>query len=43
MSALTDIGDVDVWITHLMECKQLPEADVKKLCDKVMVERIPNP
>jgi hypothetical protein len=27
--------DVDTWIEMLMNCKQLSEADVKKLCDKV--------
>lgn len=30
-----DYGDVDNWIQTLMACKQLSEADVKKLCDKV--------
>jgi hypothetical protein len=27
--------EVDGWIQQLIECKQLSEADVKKLCDKV--------
>jgi hypothetical protein len=27
--------EVDGWIQQLTECKQLTEADVKKLCDKV--------
>ncbi|KAG0338426.1 hypothetical protein BG004_007243, partial [Podila humilis] len=34
MSTITDVGDVEGWIQHLMQCKQLPEADVKRLCDK---------
>ncbi|KAG5519222.1 hypothetical protein PMAC_002310, partial [Pneumocystis sp. 'macacae'] len=28
------INEVDGWIKHLMQCKQLSEADVKRLCDK---------
>ncbi|KAJ3091792.1 Serine/threonine-protein phosphatase PP2A catalytic subunit [Quaeritorhiza haematococci] len=32
--ALQDVSDVDGWISILMNCKQLPEADVKKLCEK---------
>lgn len=34
-------GDLDRWIEQLMECKALPEADVKVLCEKaraVLVE-----
>jgi serine/threonine-protein phosphatase 2A catalytic subunit len=27
--------EVDGWIQQLTQCKQLTEADVKKLCDKV--------
>jgi serine/threonine-protein phosphatase 2A catalytic subunit len=27
--------EIDGWIQQLIECKQLSEADVKKLCDKV--------
>jgi serine/threonine-protein phosphatase 2A catalytic subunit len=27
--------EVDGWIQQLSQCKQLSEADVKKLCDKV--------
>lgn len=27
--------EVDGWIQQLIQCKQLSEADVKKLCDKV--------
>jgi hypothetical protein len=28
-------GEVDGWIEILSKCKQLPEDDVKRLCDKV--------
>lgn len=35
MATITDVGDVEGWIQHLMQCKQLPEADVKRLCEKV--------
>jgi hypothetical protein len=31
-----DIAEVDSWIELLIGCKQLPENDVKKLCDKVI-------
>nr|CAG8551241.1 13475_t:CDS:2 [Entrophospora candida] len=34
MATITDFADVDGWIQHLMQCKQLQEADVKRLCDK---------
>jgi serine/threonine-protein phosphatase 2A catalytic subunit len=27
--------EVDAWIEQLSQCKQLSEADVKRLCDKV--------
>lgn len=27
--------EIDGWIEQLSQCKQLPEGDVKKLCDKV--------
>lgn len=27
--------EVDGWVAQLSQCKQLSEADVKKLCDKV--------
>jgi hypothetical protein len=30
-----DVAEIDRWTQTLMECKQLPEADVKKLCEKV--------
>lgn len=35
MTAVSSVADVDAWISQLSECKQLPEADIKKLCDKV--------
>ena len=31
----TDYTDLDNWIQQLTACNQLPEAHVKKLCDKV--------
>lgn len=31
----TDISTLDGWIEGLMSCKQLSEADVQRLCDKV--------
>ena len=31
-------NEVDGWIAQLSQCKQLSEADVKKLCDKVRVQ-----
>ena len=30
------ISSLDGWIENLMSCKQLPESDVQKLCDKVL-------
>jgi hypothetical protein len=30
--------EVDSWIAQLSQCKQLSEADVKRLCDKVPFE-----
>lgn len=30
-----NIGTLDGWIESLMACKQLSEADVQRLCDKV--------
>jgi hypothetical protein len=32
---MLDIQELDEWVTHLSDCKQLAEADVKRLCDKV--------
>ncbi|KAJ3009579.1 UNVERIFIED_CONTAM: Serine/threonine-protein phosphatase PP2A catalytic subunit, partial [Siphonaria sp. JEL0065] len=29
-----NVSEVDGWVSTLMECKQLSEADVKKLCEK---------
>ena len=34
---MTDISEVDQWISQLSQCKQLSESDVKKLCDKVCI------
>jgi serine/threonine-protein phosphatase 2A catalytic subunit len=34
-SLVEDIGDVDSWVQVLLNCKQLSENDVKKLCEKV--------
>lgn len=31
----SSVNEVDGWIEMLMACKQLSEADVKRLCDKV--------
>jgi hypothetical protein len=30
-------GDLDSWIETLSKCRQLPEDDVKRLCDKVLL------
>jgi hypothetical protein len=38
----TQSGEVDAWIEILSKCKQLPEDDVKRLCDKV-VSLAPSP
>lgn len=38
MSTLTDVADVDAWITTLSDCKQLPESDIERLCEKVSIE-----
>jgi hypothetical protein len=32
---MTDVAEVNQWISQLSQCKQLTESDVKKLCDKV--------
>jgi hypothetical protein len=32
----TQSGEIDAWIEILSKCKQLPEDDVKRLCDKVV-------
>jgi serine/threonine-protein phosphatase 2A catalytic subunit len=31
--------EIDGWVEQLSACKQLPEADVKKLCDKVALDQ----
>ena len=33
---MTEIGEIDGWLELLLQCKQLEEQDVKKLCDKVI-------
>jgi len=33
--------EIDGWIEQLSQCKQLSEADVKKLCDKVWISASP--
>ena len=35
--------EIDGWIAQLSQCKQLSEADVKKLCDKVRVQILNDP
>ena len=37
------IPTLDGWIESLMSCKQLAEADVQRLCEKVRVLRVPVP
>ncbi|KAG4302297.1 hypothetical protein PCK1_001569 [Pneumocystis canis] len=36
--SLESINEVDEWIKHLMQCKQLSEVDVRRLCDKEIVQ-----
>lgn len=31
----SSINELDVWIENLMECKQLSEENVQRLCEKV--------
>jgi len=35
MTAVSSVADVDAWIAQLSDCKQLPESEIKKLCEKV--------
>lgn len=42
MEDKTTLKDLDQWIEQLNECKQLTEAQVKTLCDKV-TKRPPSP
>ncbi len=35
----TQLKELDSWIDQLMECKQLPENNVKTLCEKVRRRR----
>ena len=37
--SVSDVADIDSWLQLLLTCKQLPEAEVKKLCDKVISSR----
>lgn len=37
MTAISSVADVDAWIAQLSECKQLPESEIKKLCEKVSI------
>lgn len=37
----SSMNDIDGWIEGLMECKQLSEQDVQKLCDKVLLTAFP--
>ena len=30
-----EVGELDSWVALLSQCKQLPENDVKHLCEKV--------
>lgn len=32
---MVDVTEQDQWISHLSDCKQLAENDIKRLCDKV--------
>ena len=34
--SFADVSEVEKWTQTLMECKQLSEAEVKKLCEKVI-------
>ena len=36
-----DPAEVDQWIEQLGNCKQLTENDVKRLCDKVIIDLLP--
>lgn len=38
---MADPLEIDGWITQLGQCKQLPESDVKVLCDKVIADTRP--
>jgi hypothetical protein len=39
----TNISTLEGWIESLMKCKQLSEADVTKLCDRVRYQSISLP
>jgi serine/threonine-protein phosphatase 2A catalytic subunit len=40
MSTLADVTDVDSWITTLSDCKQLPESEIERLCEKVSLRAL---
>ncbi len=33
-----DIGGLDKQIEYLFQCKPLPEADIKQLCERVLID-----
>lgn len=37
---MVDVQEQDQWISHLSDCKQLTEADIKRLCDKVRTRHL---
>ena len=37
---MTTDGELDEWLAHARKCKYLPEANLKKLCDRVRCTRI---
>ena len=34
---MVEVPEQDQWISHLSDCKQLAENDIKRLCDKVRI------
>lgn len=36
---MVDVTEQDQWISHLSDCKQLAENDIKRLCDKVRLPK----
>jgi hypothetical protein len=37
-SEKNQLKELDGWIEQLMDCKQLPETNVKTLCEKVILQ-----
>lgn len=35
-AASSNAAEIDSWVSHLSQCKQLTEGDVKRLCEKVL-------